>query len=840
MKVNLKVEPTAAEASRGLPGFIAWLIAMSFLTLACAHSRQDTSWSEPPSAAPIDQGRSYTSRYLTMSDGTRLAADVYLPTGLPAGAKIPTILHQTRYMRSLKLRWLPGLLVGDPFDHTPLHAAARKEFVSHGYAWIDVDVRGSGASRGTAICPYSPDEVRDGATVVDWIIAQPWSNGRVGSLGLSYDGTATDFLLVNRHPAVKATAPLFANFDAYTDIAFPGGVHLSWFTENWAKMNAALDRNAISEVGGSWTHLLVQGVHPVEGADASELDQAVAEHAGNYDPDAATRELTYRDDIATSDLFHRGPKSLTDLAGHPKNLVGTLGIFSPHTYVDDLSASGAAIYSYSGWFDGAYAHAAIKRFLTVRNPGSRLVLGPWNHGGGYYSEPPNAPSPSSFDHAAELRRFFDARLEGKDTGIDAEKPVHYFTMVENKWKAADTWPVPARTVTLYFGPGHTLEAKRPTEPDGEDTYQVNPLADTGPESRWNTGVGSRRVDYPDRRKEDDKLLVYQSATLPTDVEVTGHPLITLEVTSNRTDGDFFVYLEDVEPGGRVSYVTEGLLRAIHRKLSSDPAPYQDVVPYRTFERKDAQPLVPGENAELVFDLLPTSYLFRAGHALRVALAGADAGHFANRHGEPPTLTFHRSASLSSHIDLPVVAPVVAPKLDAERIGFIHERLDASRLSGRAWWISWLTTFSALALVQGGAALSLQGVQDEGLRPRLAVGALSSLVGVVGVLLMPWPGVWTTVADESVASAEHRLTVIADAETLGHSWVAHLATGLVNAAGSLVLWLVFRLPAYAALNFVVGMGVGELQILTQPTTGIHDLADYHAWQNPPSASWTFSF
>ena len=138
------------------------------------------------------------------------------------------------------------------------------------------------------------------------------------------------------------------------------------------------------------------------------------------------------------------------------------------------------------------------------------------------------------------------------------------------------------------------------------------------------------------------------------MEVTGHPLVTLHVSSTAKDGNFFVYLEDVAPRGRVEYVTEGMLRALHRKLSDDPPPYRTPVPYRTFLRVDASALVPGEVAELVFALYPTSYLFKKGHSIRVTVAGADKDHFENNPDAPPTVRIHRSARFPSHIDLPVM------------------------------------------------------------------------------------------------------------------------------------------------------------------------------------------
>ena len=126
------------------------------------------------------------------------------------------------------------------------------------------------------------------------------------------------------------------------------------------------------------------------------------------------------------------------------------------------------------------------------------------------------------------------------------------------------------------------------------------------------------------------------------------------MTSTGSDGTFFVYLEDVDVRGHVAYVTEGQLRAINRRLSDAPPQYRQTIPYRTFKRSDAQPLVAGEIAELTFDLLPTSYLFQPRHRIRVAIAGADASHFAILPGGAPTVRVHRTRLHASHVDLPVV------------------------------------------------------------------------------------------------------------------------------------------------------------------------------------------
>ena len=660
--IQVKTHPRAC-GSESCAFFL--ILAITAAALAgCIHARgpSDAAWyaADPDTAveARSYEGMVYSSHYLTMRDGVKIAVDLYLPEGLPPGETIPTILHQTRYFRSIELRWpLRLFLGGRPYDHTTLYAGRREKFVTSGYGWVDVDVRGSGASFGSRICPWSPDEIRDGAEIVDWIVGRPWSSGRVGAMGISYDGTTSEFLLVNGHPAVRAVAPRFCLFDGYADIAFPGGIHAAWFTENWGRMNGALDRNAPHEAHGWWVKLLVTGVQPVRAdRDRSMRAAATLVHADNYDVHAGALSMTFRDDVTPTDPYHQASDSVQGLAGHPLDVSGSIGLFSPHNYWRDLETSGAAIYSYSGWLDGAYPHSAVKRFLTVRTPGSRLVLGPWNHGGGWNINPLSGPSHSRFDHDAELLRFFDAHLKGIDTGIADEKPVRYYTMVEEKWKSAENWPpAGAETVTCYLGADNTLTRKEPAAGNGHDEYRVDHSAETGELSRWRNQLSiDAAVRYPDRSGPDEKLLVYTSGPLGRDMEVTGHPVVTLFVSSTAEDGNFLAYLEDVDEEGRVRYVTEGGLRAIHRRLSVENPPYVQVVPYRTFRHEDAMPLVPGEVAELVFDLLPTSYLFREGHSIRVALAGADRSHFDTLFDEPPTVRFYRDGAHASRIDLPVV------------------------------------------------------------------------------------------------------------------------------------------------------------------------------------------
>jgi len=644
--------------------------AACLLAFSCAHALKagihDSNWYAATEAGysrePEYSGMDYSSHYITMRDGVRIAVDLYLPRGLKDGARIPTILHQTCYMRSIQLR-LPFriFLGGKPFDHTFLYAKRREYLVKRGYAWMDVDIRGSGASEGVRMTSWSPDEVKDYRDILNWIVSQPWSDGKVGSTGVSYDGISSGMLLVVRHPAVKAVVPMFALYDTYTDAGFPGGIISDWFLRTYQELTRHLEQNRVSPVGGWWTAIFVRGVTPIASdKDRSILKGAIKAHEANYFIYDQGAKIVFRDDIAPGDPRYEGTvpeEYLNLLPGKPMSLSGTIGMFSPHNYAEDIRASGAAIYSYSGWLDGAYPLAAIKWFLNVKNPGSKLILGPWNHGGGWNVNPNSGSSRSYFDRELELLRFFDHYLKGIKTGINEEKPVHYFTMVEEKWKDSDTWPPEGiKSVPFYFSNGGSLSSSTPQEDEAFDAYKVDYKVNTGKSTRWRNQLGrDDPIDYGKRNKADSKLLVYTSSPLERDTEVTGHPIVTINVASSATDGTFIAYLEDVDGDGRSNYVTEGLLRAIHRKLSNEKPLYASPVPYRSFMSKDAMPLVPGEAAEITFDLLPTSYLFKKGHRIHVALAGADASHFAPLFPEPPEIKVYRDRLRPSRIELPVMS-----------------------------------------------------------------------------------------------------------------------------------------------------------------------------------------
>ncbi|WP_280800210.1 CocE/NonD family hydrolase [Mesorhizobium sp. LNHC229A00] len=197
-----------------------------------------------------------------------------------------------------------------------------------------------------------------------------------------------------------------------------------------------------------------------------------------------------------------------------------------------------------------------------------------------------------------------------------------------------------------------------TSPDeaGLDSLQVDPTAVDVDTTRWETQMsGGLKVDYGDRRQFDASRLAYTSEPLTRDIEITGHPIIHLKITSTREDGSFFVYLEAVKPDGICCYLTEGQMRALHRKVWTE-SPFSVLGPQHSYLKRDAEPLTPGEPAILEFTMHPISVRLPAGYRLRVCLAGSEKV-FANvpADGAPPFLKFHRGPD-GCHIDLPIIEP----------------------------------------------------------------------------------------------------------------------------------------------------------------------------------------
>ncbi len=543
----------------------------------------------------------------------------------------------TRYWRSFELR------IPEPSKKAPIapRESLADDLVLRGFAMIIVDARGSGASTGVSRHPWTPEEIADYGEVAEWAVAQPWCNGNVGAVGVSYEGTAAQLLATTGVQAVKGVVPQQIEFDVYTDIAFPGGIFNEAFINAWSSGNQHLDNNKLPEwfpVPG-FVRWMLKGVRPVDSDRKSRqmLAKALSEHQANTNIYAAMSQITFRDDAFGS-------------------TGATLDDFSVFTHRAAIESSGSTLFTWGSWLDGATADTVVRMFNTFNNA-QIGVIGAWSHEktmhGSPYLKPKSKPDPDQTQQWAALAQFFQQTL--KDDRVPQQKTLFYYTLGAETWKQTDAFPLPnTEEQTWYFQTENHLSPEAPNDETGFDVYHVDFNATTGMNNRWHTGL-AKPVIYLDRAKEDRRLLTYTSTSLECDTEITGYPVVTLYVASTQEDGAFFVYLEDVDESGVVRYITEGLLRGIHRKLSDETSPYVTSKPFRTFKRVDAMPLPRGEIVELTFGLLPTSVVIRRGHRIRVAIAGADKDTFLRIPAQgAPSLQIARNQHFASHIRLPVV------------------------------------------------------------------------------------------------------------------------------------------------------------------------------------------
>ena len=567
------------------------------------------------------------SLYLAMPDGCRLAVDVYLPPEAPS--RVPGIVIFTPYYRRFALRADAPAAT----EASPGVARWRDLFVPRGYALVAVDVRGTGASFGTRDSFRSPRERDDYARVADWVVAQPWSDGRIGATGISYVGAACDFLASSGNPAVRAIAPLSAVWDTYIDHYYPGGLLLNRLAQSYDALMVALDHDR-RDLLGEFAYFKdpnLAGPAPVDEDPCGEdRDAAVREHIANFRMPAFITEFRYHND------------------GLPYDREFTPASFSPCHYAHQIP-SDVAVLSVSGWMDGAgYQNGAIARFLTLPNRNKHLLLGPWDHGARINVSPWRRGETPEFSLDGELLRFFDTYLMELKTGLSQEAPVHYFCMHGEAWRETAQWPPVTTTRRMFLTEDGALSM---SPGSGEDQLAVDFGFGTGTHTRYGRlAAHDTRAYYDDWQQREAALPCYRSEPFDTAVELAGHAVVTLNLAVSEPDAALHVYLSEEEPDGTVRYVTEGILRALHRKLSAHPPNYRASWPYHSCDRGDAAPLVPGRPEEIVIVLLPAAWRFGKGSRVRLAIAGADADHYGQvPHGRPPVFSISRGKSV---LDLP--------------------------------------------------------------------------------------------------------------------------------------------------------------------------------------------
>jgi len=595
-------------------------------------------------------GSRRSSDYMKLSDGTRVAYDLFLPAkkGIPAAQPLPVLFLYTPYLRAftvfdkdgnsplteleslpwyvlaalkLRARFAPdGNLMGALFRRPWLRGLVRS-----GYAVIVAEAPGTGASFGKVNLSHAA-MARETNEILDWIAAQGWCDGNIGMFGDSIQAQVQFVAASTCNPHLKAIMPASTWWDNYAALMFPGGIYDKSFGNFFAWSQTLLDSPLITPVGTD--------------ADGKLLSQALAERRNATTANVAGNILGSR--YPFRDSLTPGGQRVWDIS-------------SLIPEIDKINHSGIPVYLVNGWYD-LLTRDNFLIYANLKVP-KRLLIRPTDHSS-------VDKSMADIDFGVEAQRWFDHWLKGIDNGIMAEPPIHYYLLKAGKkgmWQSADAWPMKGPDMTCYFGdgggdgkasvPAGTLRSSPPADPAAFDRHTVDYTTTTGTRARW-TAVEEAH-HYPDMRLHDARALSYTTPPLQADVPIIGHPVCHVWLASDAPDLDVFAYLEEVDHKGGSTYITEGNLRASHRALS--PAPFENFgLPFHTHCKSDQRPIPAGEPIELVFDLLPTAYRIEKGRRIRITIAFADADNFETPIlNPPPSLCLLREVDHPSFIKLPL-------------------------------------------------------------------------------------------------------------------------------------------------------------------------------------------
>ncbi len=553
-----------------------------------------------------------------MRDGVILRANVYRPS---ASGGFPVLVYRTPYGKDA---------AAESYD-THLDAVAR------GYAVLLQDVRGRYTSDGLFV-PYR-SEGKDGYDTIEWAAAQSWSNGKVGTWGLSYPGAVQWLAALEFPPHLAAMAPAMT-FSSPRNFFYMNGIFdMSWLP--WIYMNIAPDARERLDLPG------------IRSSDEAEQTwSSVAAEYRNWLPLADLPYLRAEAPYYFEWLRHPPEDSWWDWA----EVRGRYG---------DVSA---AVLNLSGWYDDAYgSEGAVTNFNGLQQArkageqrGNHLLLGPWTHGVGATMSTQAGDidfgAAAAIDYNDEILDFFDYYLRGTDNRYASDDPVRYFVMGENRWYGADQWPpAGARLESLYLGragsglPGQGLlrQAETPASTDApasssfsadpEDPV-LNPYATSGPH------------DYRSLGERED-LLNFDSQPLTQPLRVSGAIEAVVYASCDCRDFDLWVRVFDVHPDGRViNLMSPGndVLRASYRQPEAG-----------------RQLIDPGTTYELRLENLLTGIRFELGHRIRIQVSASFAPHFSRnlQTGESEvdesasqraTISIHHAPQYPSVIRLPIV------------------------------------------------------------------------------------------------------------------------------------------------------------------------------------------
>ena len=550
-----------------------------------------------------------------MRDGVVLRADVARPA---RQGRFPVLVYRTPYGKRAAFK-----------DYSTFERA-----VARGYAVVIQDVRGRHASEGD-FEPYR-NEGRDGYDTIEWAAAQPWSNGSVGTFGLSYPGAVQWLAALESPPHLKAMAPAMT-FSTPRNFFHSGGVFdLSWL--DWIWNNIAADVRVRKKLPGPTTD-----------------EEAAAAWRRVHQDLSARLPLTN-----VPELEQIAPYYFTWMSHPPGDpWWDWCEIRNKYGRVQ------AAVLNLSGWYDDAYGpEGAVTNFLGLATSRrdqpqlrARLVLGPWVHGVSATAETASGDRrfgrAAAIDYDELILRWMDRHVRGLNNGIDGERPVRVFVMGENAWHESEGWPLAGlRETPLYLGhagaagPGALRWNAAAVEP-GTSTFVSDPGK---PVSDPFAGLPGAH-DYREMSRRPD-VLTYETEPLEETLTVVGRLSAEIFLSTDAPDTDLWVKAFDVAPDGTAFNLMSSGLDVLR-------ASYRNGGPSREL-------LSPDQVYELRLDQLFTGNSFLKGHRIRVCLMAAFMPHFSRnlQTGDlemvssamrTARLTVHHGGRNASRLLLPVLS-----------------------------------------------------------------------------------------------------------------------------------------------------------------------------------------
>jgi putative CocE/NonD family hydrolase len=518
---------------------------------------------------------------IPMRDGTTLRANITRPN---ADGQFPALLERTPYNKE------------GGSENT---VGAPEYYASRGYVVIIQDVRGRFASDGE-FYPFRDDGAgtnRDGYDTVEWLAAQPWSDGNVGTIGGSYSGATQYRNALSRPPHLRAMFIRESSADYYHEWVYRGGAFELGFNMGWARAVTLANLAHLAEGDDLARH---QGI--LEGVNAASDDWH-----GRL-PISPTPYMT-----GLSDWYNEWLDNPTDGPYWWQ--------FNIEKFHDQIETP---MYHLGGWFD-VFLNGTLKNYMGLKKQArtekarksQRLIVGPWIHG------PANIDNrfAGEFDYGPDaalkindLRLpWFDHWLKGAQTGIMDDAPVRIFVMGRNKWTDREDWPIPGTQYTKFYLHGGTsgsasslndgtLSTEPPQGAENPDSYTYDP-ANPVPSKGGNT-LTIPNGAY-DQRDVEERCLTFTSEPLTEEIEATGHVTAVLYAASSARDTDWVVRITDVHPDGYSRPVADGILRARYRDSFENPTL-----------------LSPGQIYEYDIDLWATSNAFLPGHRIRVTITSS--------------------------------------------------------------------------------------------------------------------------------------------------------------------------------------------------------------------------